>query len=192
MNGSARAHLEKVVFAVVAAVVVAGGLLSLAIVTSSAPQGAATPSRSSTPNVALAQTVLYRSYDGFQVCTRRTLHDCVLMFVRSDGGDRSVIRIGPLDIEPAAECSNIRSDATEWCGDAGVDPFHDLPSGRGRGPTREWVSCAARRGFLYRGGPTTTTVDPRDESPALRALPPGRTQLQCSEGFALANSSNTL
>lgn len=142
-----------------------------------------------TPDAELTQTVLYRSRIGFQVCTRRTLHDCTLTFVRSDGGDRATIRIGPLDIEPADRCESIGTTALDQCSDAGVDPFNDLPSGRGRGPTREWLACAARRGFLYRGGPNTVVLDPRDGDP--RALP-GSARLQCNEGFARALFGNTL
>lgn len=141
-----------------------------------------------TPNVELAQTVLYRSNIGFQVCARRALHDCTLTFVSSAGLDRGTIRIGPLDIEPADRCEGIGATAAERCGDAGVDPFHELPSGRGHGPTMEWVACAARCGFVYRGGPNTVVVDPRDEDP--HALP-GHARLQCAEGFKRVAFDNT-
>ena len=193
MSGSARADLEKAVFAVVAAVVVAGGLVSAAIMarSDSAPRGAAPP-RPTTSSIALTQTVLYRSYDGFQVCTRHQLHDCILTFVRSDGVTKSLLRIGPFSVAPATACASIEQDAIGRCGDAGVDPFHTVPGTERNGPTREWLSCAARHGFFHRSGSATMVLDPRDETPAIRSLAPGLVHLQCNEGFASATSANTL
>lgn len=154
-----------------------------------APATQRTVAPGATPNAELTQTVLYRSRIGFQVCARRALHECTMTFVSSAGLDMGTIRIGPLDIGPADRCESIGATAAERCGDAGVDPFHELPSGRGHGPTMEWIACAARYGFIYRGGPNTVAVDPRDEDPHAR---PGHARLQCAEGFKRAAFDNTL
>lgn len=170
-----------------------GGLVVLAaiyILLSSTGTPAPVPSAAPTQtrDAVLTRTVLYKSRSGFSVCTRSNLHNCTLTFARSDGGDRATILIGPVDVDPAPECENIRTRAASQCADAGTGPFASTADGSS-GPDLTWIRCAASLGFLYRGGPNTRVADPRDEDGRLRA---GEAILSCDEGHLSGQFDDTL
>lgn len=127
--------------------------------------------------------MLYKNRMGFSVCGRESLHHCTFSFVTDAVGTATTIRIGPVGIDAVPSCDTIVSDAITACSDAGVSPM--APSG----PTLPWLWCAARHGFLYRGGPNTTRLDPRDEEPGRS---PGDARLQCDEGYKSGSFDDTL
>ncbi len=182
---------REVVFAVggVVAWGVLGGLyFALSNPATPAPAATAQAAPAPTREALLTRTVLYKSRLGFSVCTRSNLHNCTLTFARSDSGDRATIHVGPVDVDPAPECENIRTRAADQCADAGAGPFATTADGS-TGPDLAWIQCAARLGFLYRGGPNTRIADPRDEDGRLRA---GEAVLSCDEGHLSGQFDDTL
>ena len=170
---------------VVGVVLMIGGVCLLVSIFSPASPGGGSPPAATanaparTPNVRLEQTVLYKSRIGFSVCSRLRLHRCSLVFTTDASGATATIRIGPVDIEPAADCDHINSDALRACADAGTAPI-GLDPVRSDGPSASWLHCAALRGLIYRGGPNTVIIDPRDAPPSAR---PGEARLECDEGY---------
>ena len=179
---------------VVAVVLMLGGVCLLVSIFSPASPGGGSPPAATantparTPNVRLGQTVLYKSRIGFSVCSRLSLHRCSLAFTTDAAGSPATIRIGPVDVEPAADCEHINGDAIRACADAGAAPS-GLDPVRFDGPSASWLRCAALHGFIYRGGPNTTQVDPRDAPPSAR---PGDARLECDEGHVTGSFDDTL
>lgn len=172
---------------------IVGGLIGwgiwYAVTATSAPPPPPPPPPGPPPReTQLEQTVLYKGRGNFQVCTRRSLHNCTLTFTSDASGDTGTIRLHPVDIEPAPNCENIRETAFQVCADAGVSMFGFLSTGQ-PGPDASWIRCAARHGFLYRGTNTVDIVDPRDIPPGSR---PGEARLQCDEGYREGRFDNTL
>lgn len=167
---------------VLAIAVCGAGLLGAVLLVSPAPSVTPPPAAGEVrAPQQLRGVVAYKSRFGFQLCSRASLHNCVLEFVTDASGNRRTIRMGPVDVDPVPSCDGITDAASAACEDAGADL---LAAG---GPSPTWLRCMALHGLVCRAG--SVVLDPRD---APQDTNPGNLFVRCNEGYLNGNFDDTL